>query len=529
MGDAAIGRVAVKLTADPSGLQAGINQAVAALNRLEQAASGIQRSTGAILALKGVEVVGKVFSSLGQTAAGIASQFYSMGKAQAEVVDSQLAMAKRVGMTFSELSGLAYAGQLANVSIETIVASSNRADVALTGLEAGAKGSVAAFARLGLAASDFAGKSSAERFSMIAAAISKLPTSVARSAAAMKIFGRGGAALIPLFSEGADYIAKMSEEAKRLGLSLNTLQAQSVDDMGDAFLRAQSAIGGIVRQVVATLSPAIKNIADEFTAFVAKVGGANIGARIGAGILEGARYLADMTDLFIQKVSSVWQQGAQISIQWSAVWDRAGRVIGVFQMAAGLLGTAMGAVILGIGAIAELLFRASEALFRVPTLGYENSVSRQTKMAGDVIQGFNKGLMKGMDDAIGNMSAGFDKTFGDPKKYTAIERPTRIALERGINSAFRNAKTPDIKVKEDKRAMEDAAKSSAQILADSMATSLKAIKGIDAYSEEGLAAIARHYRGDTGSDVQVQQLQELRGIREAVEDPGDDPVVGMEG
>ena len=143
-----LGKVAVKFSADPSGLVAGVNAAVASLARLESTAAATSRGVGMIAALKGIEVVGSVFSKIGSAAYGMGQSLRAMAEEQSRVVESQLTMAKRVGMTFTELSGLSYAAEMANVSIDTVVGASNRADVALTKLQEGSRGAAAAFARL---------------------------------------------------------------------------------------------------------------------------------------------------------------------------------------------------------------------------------------------------------------------------------------------------------------------------------------------------------------------------------------------
>ena len=527
-----LGKVAVKFSADPSGLVAGVNAAVASLNRLENTAAATSRGVGMIAALKGIEVVGGIFSKIGSAAYGMGQSLRSMAEEQSRVVESQLTMAKRVGMTFTELSGLAYAAELANVSIDTVVASSNRADVALTKLAAGSKGTVEAFKKIGLASEDFAGKSSAERFSMIAAAISKLPTSMERSAAAMGIFGRGGAALLPLFSEGAGYIENMTQEAKLLGLTLNNSQAQSVDDMRDAFERAGLAVSGVVRQVVATLSPAIKGIVDTFTQFIMDAEGAKIGAQIGNGILDGARVLADYADQFVQYVGGVWDRAANVGAQWADMWDIAGRIGGVFQMAAAALKAvvasllhAAGEVYLRFGMIVEAVKMGAAVLSGTSISdAYEQM---QNNLAP--VKAFNASLKASADSAVKEFEAGFNTIFADAKSVSKVSGPFRTALEKGITDAARNAKTDDLGTKEAANDWAAAAKSAAQTLADNLEARLKQVKGLDSNSQEGIDAFFRWARGDTGNDVQAAQLEELKGIREAVSAPDDSILVGMEG
>jgi hypothetical protein len=528
-----IGKVAVKFSADPSGLVAGVNAAVTSLKRLESSAAATSRGVGAIVALKGIEIVGSVFAKMGSAAYGLGQSLRAMAEEQSRVVESQLVMAKRVGMTFTELSGLAYAAELANVSIDTVVASSNRADVALSKLAAGSKGSVEAFKRLGLASADFAGKSSSERFQLIAAAIAKLPTSMERSAAAMGIFGRGGAALLPLFSEGADYIANMTREAKALGLTLNNSQAQSVDDMRDAFERANLAVSGVVRQVVANLSPAIKGIVDQFTRFIITAEGAKIGAQIGEGILNGARVLADYADQFVKYVGGVWNNAAQVSAQWADAWDMASRVAGLFEMAAGAMKVVVAALLhaggelyLRFGMIVEAIKMGARIL--TGTSVKDAYAKMRENMAP--VEAFNASLKKSADDAIAQFNSGFSRTFADKAVISQVAGPFRQALEKGISEASRNARVADEATKERPREWADAAKSAAQVLADNLEARLKQVKGLDSRSQEGLDAFFKWQRGDTGNeDVQKEQLGALNRIAAAVESPDDAVMVDMGG
>ena len=527
-----LGKVAVKFTADPSGLIAGVNAAAASLGRLEKSAARTSAGVGAIVALKGLEIVGSVFTKMGSAALGLGQSLRRMAEEQSRVVESQLTMAKRVGMTFTELSGLSYAAGLANVSIETVVASSNRADVALTKLAAGSKGAVAAFAKLGLSAEDFAGKSASERFQLIADSIARIPTSVERSAAAMSIFGRGGAALIPLFSEGAGYIEKMTAEAKLLGLTLNNSQAQSVDDMRDAFERAGLAVSGVVRQVVATLSPAIKNIVDVWTNFVLSSDGAEIGAKIGAGILEGARVLADYADAFLAKIGSVWNDASAASQSWADVWDFANRTAGVFEMAAAALKLVVSSFAHVAGVIYENFGKLIEGVKFAGAVMSGTSLSdayAQMERNMAPMKAFNASLGQSSEDAIKAFQAGFARTFGETQAASGLQGPVRRAVELGISQAAKNAKLADTTLDNGAASWEAKAKSAAEAMAATLEAKLKQVKGIDANSQEGVDAMYRWQRGDDGNDIQKEQLETLKEIRDAVQAPEDSVLVDMAG
>jgi hypothetical protein len=53
----------------------------------------------------------------------------------------------------------------------------------------------------------------------------------------MQLFGRGGAALLPMMNEGREGIAKLREEARRLGLVMSTEDAVSADKLDDSINR----------------------------------------------------------------------------------------------------------------------------------------------------------------------------------------------------------------------------------------------------------------------------------------------------
>jgi Ni/Co efflux regulator RcnB len=325
----------------------------------------------------------------------------------------------------------------------------------------------------------------------------------------------------------------MTKEAKLLGLTLNNSQAQSVDDMRDAFERANLAVSGVVRQVVAYLSPAIKGIVDTFTQFIMNAEGAKIGAQIGEGILNGARVLADYADQFVNYVGGVWEHASQVSAQWADAWDMASRVGGIFEMAA----AAMKAV------VASLLHAAGELYIRF------GMIVEAVKMGAAILSGtsvsaaydqmqqnlapmkaFNASLKQSADDAVAAFQAGFSKTFADKTAVSQVAGPFRQALEAGIVQAAKNAKQADAATKEQPREWEAAAKSAAQVLADNLEARLKQVKGLDSRSQEGIDAFFRWQRGDTGNnDIQKEQLTVLQDIRNELAAPDDAVMVDMGG
>jgi hypothetical protein len=254
-----------------------------------------------------------------------ARSLVNVGLAQAEAIDSTSKLSARLGMTYGELAGLAHAGDLAGVSMDTIGAAATKADIAFVKAAQGSKTAQAGFAAIGLELGDLQGLSSAERFSEIADAIAGLPTEAERAAAAVKLFGRAGAELLPLFAGGAGSIQEATEEAQRFGMALTGAQGRDVEAMNDSFSKVHAAIGGIVKQITAYLAPSITSIATTFTDFVGSMGGANIGQAIGEGIIAAARYMAGVADWMISGLTGVWEFVGSIGEIWGNVADMISR------------------------------------------------------------------------------------------------------------------------------------------------------------------------------------------------------------
>ncbi len=420
------GRVNVSITASTGGLTAGLSRAgkqmksfagsvASTLNPLRMLSS-VAQSTFGQLALFSMA------RSAVNTLTGLAS-------AAAENVDVQSKLSRRLGMTYAELSGLKLAGDLAGVGIETIGAAMTKADVAMQKAAGGSKAANAAFATLGLSVDQLQGMSAADRFSAIAESISALPTSAERAAAAVALFGRSGAQLLPLFEGGAGAIQRAREEAERFGLALTNAQGQNVEEMNDSFTRVYAAIQGVVQQVVAYLAPAITAVAKQFTDFVGSVGGANIGQAIGEALLQGARFLAQIGDYLIQNFGSVFQYLTQVGAQWGAVFDLGNRVASFFGAVGDTLQAAFGVLILGITGPVESLITAAK------TIGdalYLDTSGLDSALAG--MEAFNNQIT---DDIVANgVSAyeGFRDAFGSDSTPVgeAIAGPLTTALDDAI-------------------------------------------------------------------------------------------------
>ena len=505
---ATIGKVSAVFTASTSGLRAGVSQAAQSMSSMQRSVSGLRGQLATLTAISGAQLFGQIASG----AASAVQSLIRMGQAQADVVDRTSKMAARLGMTYGELSGISLAADLAGVSMETVGAAATKADVALVKAVNGSKQATAAFQAIGLSVGDLQGMTAADRFNAISDAIAKLPTEAQRAAAAVTLFGRSGAQLLPLFNSGSGAIAQATEEAQRFGLALTNMQGQNVEAMNDAFTRAQSAISGVIQQIVAYLAPAIENVTTSFSNLIGSVGGATIGQTIGEGILMGARYLAEIGDYVIKNMSSVWQYVSQVGGQWAGVFEMGTRVASFFGMVGDILKSTFGIIVLAITAPVEGLVYAAQQIGQA--LGFDTSGLDQAVAAMD---GFNTSIADGIKTNINSAAANFNKAFfGDKtqaeKLGQAIPGPLTTAIDEATAKARAAAAAVD----------EAGAVEITQTVELNAKPVAEAVKGIESRSKEGIAEMFRLMRGGAGGSVEERQLSALERIAENTSDDGFD-------
>lgn len=474
------------------------------------AGAGVQQLAGklnTLIAINAAQLFGQVSAAVGNAV----RSFVSMGAAQADVIGGQKDLASRLGMTYAELAGLGFAGAQVGVSMDSIGAAATKADVAFVKASQGSKQAQAAFEGIGLSLAELEGLSPAERFRVIAEAISALPTAAERSRAAIQIFGKAGAELIPMFENGAGAITAATEEAARFGLALTQDQSNAVDSMGDAFAKAQMAVQGIVGQVVAYLAPALEAVTNTFLELVGGIGGANIGSFIGEGIMTGAIYLAGVADWVIAGLGSTFEYAGVVS----GIWNR---VVAALQSVF-FLGEA------AFKGIASILARsASGWAMLLDSLPDAIAGTGWAEFGASMETAANE-LSAGAAAATGNAAEAAGRILtgeaGTPGPFQPGAGPLATMLANAQAQAERNRNATTV-------AEVAAPKEPPKAEPVFTGPSVEALKATDSRSKEGIAEMFRLMRGD-GGDVQEQQLGVLEQIRDAVSEGDDLSVVDMVG
>jgi hypothetical protein len=492
---AGIGKVSAIFTASSSGLSAGVSRASTSLKSLKSDVSSLRSGMQSLNAIAGTQL----FLNVASSAMSAARSLVSMGQATADNIDNTSKLSARLGLTYGELSGLAYAGDLAGVSMDTIGKAATKADIAFVRASQGSALAQAAFDGIGLSVDDLQNKSPAERFAAITDAIASLPTEAEKSAAAVKLFGKSGAELLPLFSAGAGAVGAATAEAEKFGKALTNAQGQDVEKMNDSFTRAKAAIEGIVTQVTAYLAPSIQGIADTFTSLVGDNGGATIGQRIGDGILDGAEVLATIGDYVTGNLSSVFSYLSGVGEQWGGVFD-AGRIVAnVLTIAGNGIELALRGVVFLFSGLVE---QAIAVVSMIPGVsGAIEGVAVRVKAFNDELQAGGERNFAAIQGAFSDLMDGNGKKTGE-----AIAGPFLKAIQDGRGQARASAAAVDV-----------AKKQNISALVEPAGPNSAALTAIDSRSKEGIAEMFRLMRGD-GADIQAQQLAAQERMADGIEE-----------
>jgi hypothetical protein len=198
-----------------------------------------------------VRDIGVGIGGFGAAIVGPLTAFATLSaKAGAEIYD----MSKRTGIAVSTLSALGYAADQSGTDINTVEGALRRMQKSIAGVADEAEGTTGSLSELGIAASSIQGKNPAEQFNVVAAAIRKIPDATERAAAAQRVFGRSGTALLPLIEN----YQKLTADAQKFGFIRSDASAKSAKDLDEELNNAAKAGKSLASALGAAVMPALK-------------------------------------------------------------------------------------------------------------------------------------------------------------------------------------------------------------------------------------------------------------------------------
>ena len=238
--DVEAGKAYVKLYVRDNDLAAGLRKAGQRL----QAFGASTIAAGGAVAGVGAAILAPII--------GAVTNFAAVG-------DTLDKMSQRTGIAGSALAELGFAAEQSGGSLADVEQNIKVMQRTLDDANDGMATATLTLDKLGVSLDDLRGKSPDQQFETIADGLARINDPGQRAAAAMEIFGRSGAKLLPLLNGGAEGIRKLREEARDLGLAPSEEDIANAAKLTDAMNRVRRSIGAIVFQIGAAVAPVVEN------------------------------------------------------------------------------------------------------------------------------------------------------------------------------------------------------------------------------------------------------------------------------
>jgi uncharacterized protein YukE len=226
------------------------------------------------IAKKFAKEVGSSLDALGKQIALLAGagSLGALVKSQIDAADAAGKMAQKFGLSVESFSGLKYAAEISDVSVEQLGTGLRQLAKNMADTQAGTGEAREAFKALGISVVDSAGrlKNTDEQLLEIAESFAGMEDGAGKTALAMRIFGKSGAELIPFLNEGSAGIEKLRKEAERLGVVFSQDAAKAADEFNDNLKILRTTVEGLAVKIagplVESLNHAAKAMKDAETA-----------------------------------------------------------------------------------------------------------------------------------------------------------------------------------------------------------------------------------------------------------------------
>lgn len=320
--------IEIKISADVADLQAALKKAQAEINQLK----GATKSVGDV----GTQSLGGLQGSLAKLPPGITAVAAGFLTAEAAIAalssgvqiveqrfksfldtgDRLTELAEKTGFTVEQLSGLGFAADQSDSSLDGLANGLKKLSVNLDAADEEGKKAVDMFARLGINIKDGEQKTKSLQALLpeIADAFAGIEDPVQKTAIATALFSREGQGLVPFLSKGSVGIKELTDKAKELGIIMSNDAAEAADKLKDKLSALEQIKAAGFNNAFAKAAPNIEKLIDLITQLKTQGGNGDLLAEIiGSGAdaitdtIEGVRALAAAFEPVIDLAVSVFE------------------------------------------------------------------------------------------------------------------------------------------------------------------------------------------------------------------------------
>lgn len=202
-------------------------------------------------------IIGGVLGGIGASLSIAA--FTGWIKTAIDATDAASDLSQKTGIAVEDLAGLELAFQKGGMEAGAL-------EGAMSKLSKQIVDGNDAFEKLGLKTKDSTGqlKTNKDMLYELADQFANMEDGVQKTALAQEIFGKSGAAMIPMLNEGSEGLREMDEMARKLGLSLSQEAVDKAGDFNDTLDLLALGSQGVARGIAAELLPTLSNLTGQF-------------------------------------------------------------------------------------------------------------------------------------------------------------------------------------------------------------------------------------------------------------------------
>lgn len=224
--------------------------------RLQSDMAAAKKSVGGAMGeiQKAADVAKMALGALGVTIS--VGAFVGLIKGSIDAAGALHDLSIKTGASVESLSKFGEVGKLSGVSVEAIGASMNRLSRSMSDSGGASKEVAQTIKMLGLNFEEFKRLSPDDQMVAVAKAMDRFADGSGKSAAAMTLFGKTGAELLPFMADLAN--------AGELHARITAEQAAAADEFGDNLTKLKSSAGAWTDELVGGMAPALADVSQAF-------------------------------------------------------------------------------------------------------------------------------------------------------------------------------------------------------------------------------------------------------------------------
>lgn len=221
----------------------------------------------------GLDKLNSTLGSIGQglvagaIAAGLAvitDKFVDAVQKTIDFGDELAKLSQKLGISTTELSGLAYAADLSGMSLQGLTNGYRKLAQSMFEAQDVTSEQAELFKALGIETQDANGKlkSTEEIMYLLADIFKDMADGPEKTAIAMKLLGKAGADMIPFLNQGSEAIKAFKEETKEFGAFWDSDNTKKAEQFNDNITRLQQAVTGLFTEIAQRLLPILISLTD---------------------------------------------------------------------------------------------------------------------------------------------------------------------------------------------------------------------------------------------------------------------------